>query len=103
MRYSCEVSHTVLRTHGPPFLVAMKRRRRGPQDSAYFNLTDANLINLQAHHSNSDSAEHDVGCEGDGGGSAGRPQPVPGRGIPRACGVEEYDDIALSPESASDA
>jgi len=97
------VSDTVLRTHGPPFLVAKKRRRRGPRGSAFFNLTDANLIHLQADPTNSDSAEHDVGPEGDGGCSAGRPQPVPVRGIPRASGVKEYDDVALSSESESDA
>jgi len=81
----------------------MKRRRRGPRGSAFFNLTDANLIHLQAHPTNSDSAKHDVGREGDGGGSAGRPQPVPGGAIPRASDTEEYDDVALSSESESDA
>jgi len=93
------VSDTVLRTHGPPFLVTMKRRRRGPRGSAFFNFTDADLIHLQAHPTNSDSAAHDVGREGDTGGSAGRPQPVPIREIPRTSGVEEYDDAALSSES----
>jgi len=69
----------------------------------FFNLTDANLIRLQAHPTNSDSAEHHVGREGDGGGSAGSPQPVPGREIPRASGVKEYEDVVLSTESESDA
>ena len=81
----------------------MKRRRRGPRGSAFFNLTDANLIHLQAQPTNSNSATRDFGREGDGGAAAGRPQSVPGRGIPRASDVEEYIDVALSTETESDA
>ena len=74
----------------------MKRRRRGPRGSTFHNLTDANLIHLQAPPTNSGAAEHDVGREGDGGGLAGGPQPVTGRAIPRASDMEKYDDVALS-------
>jgi len=69
----------------------------------FFNLTDANMIHLQAQLTNSNSATRDFGREGDGGAAAGRPQSVPGRGIPRASDVEEYSDVALSTEPESDA